>query len=154
MALVGKFGAKVKKLKRTETVPFVIDGGEVIEFAVVSRSDKEMTALSEKYEELKPAVPSQKVPAGKGFKIIENPNDPEYKKVIAAINKKHFNHMALMFLAEDEKPEGNENEQLKAIEEVELAGFVSKIVNKGLELSGLIDPQENFDESVEQERKN
>lgn len=154
MALVGKFGDKVKKLKRTETVPFVTDEGDVIEFAVVSRSDKEMTALSEKYEVLKPAVPSQKVPAGKGFKIIENPNDPDYKKAVAAINKKHFNHMALMFLAEDEKPEGTEEEQLAAIEEVELAGFVSKIVNKGLELSGLIDPQETFDESVEQERKN
>jgi hypothetical protein len=154
MALVGKFGDKVRKLKRTETVPFVTDSGEVIEFAVVSRSDKEMTALSEKYEVLKPAIPSQKVPAGKGFKIIENPNEPEYKKAVAAINKKHFNHMALMFLDESEKPEGTEEEQLQAIEEVELAGFVSKIVNKGLELSGLIDPQETFDESVEQERKN
>lgn len=156
MAKVSKFADKVKKLKRTETVPFITDEGETIEFAVVSRSDKEISALAERYDAMKPPVPSQKVPSGKGgFKVIERPNDPEYKKSVAEINKVHFNHMALMFLAEDERPEGTEEEQLKQIAEIELAGFVPKIVNKGLELSGLIDPEdEGLDEAVEEERKN
>ncbi|QJT70410.1 hypothetical protein [Microcystis phage MaeS] len=153
MAKLSKFSDKVKKINRKEAVPFATDGGEVIEFVVESRSDAEITALANRYEEMKPPVPSQKVPAGKSYKVIENPNDPEYKRAVAAINKKHFNHMALMFLAADEKPEGTEEEQLKAIEEVELAGFTSKIVNKGLELSGLIEPEE-VDEVIEAERKN
>lgn len=155
MAKISKFADKVKKLKRTETVPFITDGEEVIEFAVESRSDKEITALADRYDALKPPVPSQKVPTGKGgFKVIERPNDPEYKKAVAEINKNHFNHMALMFLAADERPEGTEEEQLKEINEIELAGFVPKIVNKGLELSGLIDPEDTLDDEVEEERKN
>jgi hypothetical protein len=154
MAKVSKFGDKAKKLKRIQTVAFLTDEGETIEFAVESRSSEMLDELSEKYDEMKPPVPSQKVPAGKGFRVIEKPNDPEYKKKVSAINKLHFNHMALMFLAEDERPEGSEEEQLKAIQEVELAGFVSKIVNMGLELSGLTDPKEQLDEEIEEERKN
>lgn len=155
MAKVSKFTDKVAKIKRKTTVPFATDEGEVIEFAIKSRSDEEITALGERYDAMKPAVPSKKVPAGKGFKVIENPNEPEYKKAVAQINKIHFNHMALMFLDEEERPEGNEKEQLKAIADVELAGFTSKIVNKGLEISGLVDPDDkDLDESVDEERKN
>jgi len=154
MATVSKFSSKVKKLKRTDTVPFLTDSGESVEFKVESRSSKEIEELSERYEAMKPPVPTQKVPSGRGFKVIERPNDPEYKKAVADINKQHFIHMALLFLAEDERPEGTEEEQLKAIEEVELAGFVGKIVNRGLELSGLSDEEETLDEAVEEERKN
>lgn len=154
MATVSKFSSKVKKLKRTDTVPFLTDTGESIEFKVESRSSKEIEALSDRYEAMKPPVPTQKVPSGRGFKVIERPNDPEYKRAVAEINKQHFNHMALLFLAEDERPEGTEEEQLQAIEDVELAGFVGKIVNRGLELSGLTDEEETFDEAVEEERKN
>lgn len=156
MAKISKFADKAKKLKRTDTVIFLDDNGEAIEFAVESRSSETIEALAEKYDAMKPPVPSQKVPSGKSFKVIERPNDPEYKKAVAQISKTHFNHMALMFLAEDERPEGTEEEQLKAIHEVELAGFVGKIVSKGLDLSGLGKDEEGeeLDAAVEEERKN
>lgn len=156
MAKISKFADKAKKLKRTDTVLFLTDKGETIEFAVVSRSSEDIEALAEKYDSMKPPVPSQKVPSGKGFKVIERPNDPEYKKAVAQISKLHFNHMALLFLAEEERPEGTEEEQLKEIAEVELAGFVGKIVSKGLELSGLgkDDDDNDPDVEVETERKN
>lgn len=156
-AKISKFASKAKKLKRTGSVIFLDDNGESIEFAVESRSSEEIEALADKYEQLKPPVPSQKVPSGKGgFKVIEKPNDPEYKKQVSQISKLHFNHMALMFLAEDERPEGTEEEQLKEIQKVELAGFVGKIVSKGLDLSGLgkEDDESNLDAEVEEERKN
>lgn len=156
MGRISKFADKAKKLKRTGSVIFLDDNGESVEFAVESRSSEEIEALAEKYEALKPAVPSQKVPSGKSFKVIERPNDPEYKKAAAQISKLHFNHMALMFLAEDERPEGTEEEQLAEIQKVELAGFVGKIVSKGLDLSGLgkDDEENDIDENIEDERKN
>ena len=156
MAKVSKFADKAKKLKRTDSVVFLTNEGETIEFAVESRSAEDLDILSEKYEAMKPPVPSQKVPSGKGFKVIERPNDPAYKKEVAKVSKLHFNHMALLFLAEDERPEGTEEEQLEEIANVELAGFVAKIVNKGLELSGLgkEDEDNDLDAAVEEERKN
>lgn len=157
MAKISKFKDKAKKLKRTGSVIFLDDNGESIEFLVESRSSEEIEALAEKYDAMKPPVPSQKVPSGKGgFKVIEKPNDPEYKKQVSQISKIHFNHMALMFLAEDERPEGTEAEQLKEIQEVELAGFVGKIVSKGLDLSGLgkEDEDNDVDVEIEEERKN
>lgn len=154
MAQVSKFASKVKKIKRTVTVPFETDEGEVIEFKIESRSSTELDALSDRYDAMKPAVPSKRVPTGKGgFKVIENPNDPEYKKAAGEVSKNHFNHMALLFLAEEERPEGTEEEQLKEIAEVELAGFVGKIVTKGLEISGLTN-SDNSDDEVEAEVKN
>lgn len=155
MAKVSKFADKVKKIKRSEVVPFLTDDGETIEFTVESRSSEQLDVLSEKYEALKPPVPSRKVPSGKGgYRVIELPNDPAYKKEVAGISKLHFNHMALLFLAEGERPEGTEDEQLQAIADVELAGFVSKLVTKGLEISGLTDNEEDLDEEIEEERKN
>lgn len=156
MGKISKFASKAKKLKRTGSVIFLDDNGESVEFLVESRSSDEIEALAEKYDAMKPPVPSQKVPSGKGFKVVERPNDPEYKKEIAGISKLHFNHMALMFLAEDERPEGTEEEQLQEIAKVELAGFVGKVVSKGLDLSGLgkEDNENDLDAEVEEERKN
>lgn len=155
MAKVSKFADKVKKIKRAESVPFLTNEGETVEFTVESRSSEQIETLSEKYDAMKPPVPSQRVPSGKGgYKVIERPNDPAYKKEVSAISKLHFNHMALLFLAEDERPEGNEEEQLKEIAEVELAGFVNKIVTKGLEISGLTDNEADIEEEIEEERKN
>lgn len=156
MGKINKFSDKVQKIKRATTVDFATNEGDVISFAIQSRSSEEIDGLNDKYEALKPNVPSKKVPTGKGgFKVIENPNEPEYKKVVSGISKAHFNHMALMFLAEDERPEGTEEEQLKAISEVELAGFVGKIVTRGLEISGLTGDDDNdIGAEVEEERKN
>ena len=156
MAKVSKFADKVKKIARKDVVSFATDEGDVIDFEIRSVSSETLDALSEKYDAMKPPVPSKKVPSGKGFRVIENPDDPEYKKKTSHISKLHFNHMALMFLAPEERPEGSEEEQLKAIAEVELAGFVSKIVSKGLDISGLSkdDDENDLDEAVKTETKN
>jgi hypothetical protein len=150
MAKVMKFADKVKKVKRHDAVNFVTDDGDVIEFKVESRSSDVMEALSQKYDALKPTAPTKKLPTNKGgVRIVSNEEDPTYKRELAKISKMHFAHMALIFLAEGERPEGSEEEQIKEIQEVELAGFVGKIVSKGLEISGLTnnDADEEVDEA-------
>lgn len=137
-----KFADKVKKIKRTDSVDFVTDGGEVISFKVVSVSQPQMDALNEKYNAMKPAVPTKRLPSAKGIKLVDDPENPEYVAEITRINMQRFYHLAILFLAPEERPEGEIEEQIEAIKEVELAGFTGKIVNKGLEISGLTDDKE------------
>lgn len=148
MAKVSKFGDKVKKIKRTGTVNFVTNEGEVIDFKVESRKSEDIDAVNDIYEPLKPKVPTRKLPSKNGVKVVENHDDPEYKKAFGAVQRRNLAHLALMFLSDDEKPEGEIEEQVQQILDVELAGFIGKIVNKGLELSGLSgdDEVEEFEE--------
>ncbi|ARC72575.1 hypothetical protein [Bacillus licheniformis] len=147
---VMKFAEKVKKIKRTDTVPFTTDEGETIEFKVESRSEKQVDEVNTKYEAMKPKVPTKRLPAAGGrFKIVEDHENPDYKIKMAEVQKQNFAELALLFLAEEERPEGNIDEQLTQIMEVELAGFVPKIVQRGLEISALIDEEENYEEELE-----
>jgi len=151
MAKVSKFGDKVKKIKRSGMVNFVTDEGEVIEFKVESRKSEDIDTVNDIYDPLKPKVPTKKLPSKGGFKVIENHDDPEYKKAFGAVQRRNLAHLALMFLADEEKPEGEVEEQVQQILDVELAGFIGKVVNKGLELSGL---SGNDDEEELEEVKN
>jgi hypothetical protein len=148
MAKVNKFASKVGKLKRTGKVHFNTDEGEVLEFVIESRKSEAIDEINGQYDALKPKVPTRKLPSAKGFKVVEQHDDPEYKKALGAIQRKNLAHLALMFLAEDERPEGTVEEQVQQIMDIELAGFIGKIVNKGLEISGLggEDDEEEFEE--------
>ncbi|AKC02674.1 hypothetical protein CPT_Stills46 [Bacillus phage Stills] len=137
MAKVNKFASKVKKLKRTGKVHFNTDEGEVLEFAIESRKSEDIDTINGIYDAKKPKVPTRKLPSAKGFKVVEQHDDPEYKKELGVIQRRNLAHLALMFLAEDERPEGEVEEQVQQILDIELAGFIGKIVNKGLEISGL-----------------
>ena len=137
---VNKFAEKAKKLKRTMKVPFNSDDGEVIEFEIQSLGQEVFDRINEKYDDMKPHVPTKRLPAKNGkFKIVDNYDDPSYKKVVREITRKNMAELALNFLTENERPDGELDEQIKAVQEVELAGFISKIVNNGLEISDLID---------------
>lgn len=149
MAKVMKFADKVNKIKRSSMVGFPTDDGEIIEFKVESRSDKMIASIDAKYESRKPKVPTRPVPTANGRrKIIEDKDDPKYKEALAENSKRHFAELALAFLSEEERPEGEKEEQIDQILEVELAGFTTKIVQRGLEISGLIEEGE-LDEEVE-----
>ena len=151
MAKVTKFSDKIKKLKRTAEVTFYTDDpNENITFNVQSVSQNVMDAIDAKYEAKKPKVPSRRVPVGngKGAKVVEFPNDPDYQSKLSDVLRDKMAEMAINFLVDEDKPEGTIEEQIKEIQDVELAGFVGKIVNRGLEISGLID--EDVEEEIEE----
>lgn len=148
MAKIMKFADKVKKLKRTGVVNFQTDEGEWIEFAIESRSDKAVDEVNRKYELSKPSVPTKKLPTKQGgFKIIEDPENKDYRMALNMNTKRNFAELALLFLADDEKPEGTLEEQVDQIMEVELAGFIGKIVEQGLRLSAMLEDQEEMNEA-------
>ena len=148
MAKVNKYASKVSKIKRRSKVHFNTDEGEVLEFVVESRKSEAIDEINGQYDALKPKVPTKKLPARNGFKVVEQHDDPEYKKSLGVIQRKNLAHLALLFLAEDERPEGEIEEQVQQIMDIELAGFIGKVVNKGLEISGLggDDDEEEFEE--------
>lgn len=142
MARIMKFADKIKKIKRTGMVNFKTDDGEYIEFKVESRSDKAVDEINQKYESLKPNVPTKRLPSKNGVKIVEDPDNKEYRMELARNQKMNFAELALLFLADEDKPEGELEEQLQQIMDVELAGFIGKIVQRGLQVSGIIDEPE------------
>ena len=142
MARIMKFADKIKKIKRTGMVNFKTDDGEYIEFKVESRSDKAVDEINQKYESLKPNVPTKRLPSKNGVKIVEDPDNKEYRIELARNQKMNFAELALLFLADEDKPEGELEEQLQQIMDVELAGFIGKIVQRGLQISGIIDEPE------------
>ena len=144
-----KFADKVKKLKRTTDVDFIDDSGEVITFVVTSVKQEALDEINEKYNLLIPAVPTMKLPTKGGFKIVEKHDDPEYKAAVIKNDKERMYEMAALFLREAEGLEGTIEEQVAVIREVELAGFVGKVVNKGLEVSGLLGNDE-VEEEIEE----
>lgn len=148
MAKVNKFSDKVKKIERKDTVDFISNDGEVISFAVESRSEKDIDAVNSKYDAQKPKVPTKRLPvAGGKFKTIEDTDNVEYRQALARVQKANFAELALLFLAEDERPEGTLEEQLEAIGTVNLAGFIPKVVQRGLEISGVIE-EETYEEEL------
>ena len=148
---VNKFAEKAKKLKRSMKVPFNTDGGEVIEFEIQSLGQDVFDKVNEKYDNMKPPVPTKRLPAKNGkVKIVDDTEDPAYKRAIRDITRKNMAELALQFLAEHERPEGEIDEQIQAIQEVELAGFIGKIVNNGLEISDLIDKP--LEDEIEEEK--
>lgn len=150
---VSKFSQKVKKISRKGTVDFVTDEGEVISFEVQSFGRKTFDALNDKYEELKPKVPTKKLPSKNGVKIINDDQNPDYLKKLGDVMSRRMVEIALISLSPEERPDGGVEEQLDALEGVDLAGFVPKIVQKGLELSGLIESQDDYEEEVDEAKK-
>lgn len=151
MAKLNKFADKVKKIKRTATVDFPTDGGEVISFKVESISQNTMEAINRKYDGMEPPVPTKRVPAKGGrMKIVENPDDPKYVEQLGKIRQLRLAEFALFFLAEDERPEGELEEQLKAMIEVELAGFIPRIMDVGFEISGFRDDEDDYEGDIEE----
>lgn len=149
MGKVLKFADKIKKIKRTAEVSFLTDGGEEVKFKVESRSEELIDDVNHKYDALKPQVPTKRLPSANGkFKVIEDHDNAEYRKAVGKIQKKNFAELALLFLAEDERPEGTLDEQVEQMQQVELAGFVAKLVQRGLEISGVIE-EETFEEEIE-----
>ncbi|WEM05701.1 hypothetical protein BSG01_062 [Bacillus phage BSG01] len=144
-----KFADKVKKLKRTADVDFIDDSGEVITFVVTSVKQEALDEINEKYNLLIPAVPTMKLPSKGGFKIVEKHDDPEYKAAVIKNDKERMYEMAALFLREAEGLDGTIEEQVEVIRGVELAGFVGKVVNKGLEVSGLLGNDE-VEEEIEE----
>ncbi|AZU99060.1 hypothetical protein pW4_39 [Bacillus phage pW4] len=144
-----KFADKVKKLKRTTDVDFIDNEGNAVTFVVTSVKQEALDEINEKYNRLIPAVPTMKVPYKGSFKIIEKQDDPEYKAAVIRNDKERMYEMAALFLREAEGLEGTVEEQVEAIREVELAGFVGKVVNKGLEVSGLLGNDE-VEEEIEE----
>lgn len=143
-----KFADKVKKLKRTDTVDFKDNEGEVTSFTVTSVKQTDLDVINDKYNAMLPAVPTKKLPSSKGFKIVEMHDDPVYKAECIRIDKERMYEMAALFLREGEGLEGEIEEQVEVIKSVELAGFVGKVVNKGLEVSGLLNDES--DEEIEE----
>lgn len=152
MAKVMKFADKIKKIKRTAYVTFKTDDGDYVEFKVVSRSEKAVDDINRKYEAKKPKVPTKRLPAKNGqMKIVEDVENPEYKMELGRIQKMNFAELALLFLDEEERPEGTLEEQVQQIMEVELAGFVSRLVQRGLEISAIIpNPDDIVDDEIEE----
>ena len=150
MAKISKFTEKIKKIKRTALVPFTTDEGNVIEFKIESLSEKAIDEINAKYDAKKPKVPTKRLPvAGGKFKTIEDTENPEYRRAYSQVQKENFAELALAFLAEDEKPEGTLEEQLQELVNVELAGFIPKLVQRGLEISAVIEEKEdNYDEEL------
>ena len=143
-----KFADKVKKLKRTGDVDFVDASGEVITFVVTSVKQEALDEINEKYNRLIPAVPTMKLPSKSGFKVVEKHDDPDYKAAVIKNDKERMYEMAALFLREGEGLEGEVEEQVAVIKSIELAGFVGKVVNKGLEVSGLLNDES--DEEIEE----
>jgi hypothetical protein len=154
MAKILKFADKVKKIKRTAPVFFTTDEGETIEFKVESRSQNLIDEVNEKYEALKPQVPTKRLPAAGGkTKIVEDHDNADYKRALGKVQKDNFAELALLFLSEAERPEGELAEQLEQMKEVELAGFIPKLVQRGLEISAVIEEDEAYEQEV-QDAKN
>ena len=150
MGKVLKFADKIKKIKRTAMVSFATDEGEFIEFKVESRSQTIIDGINAKYEAMKPKVPTKRLPSANGKpKIVEDLNDPEYLKALGEVQKKNFAELALNFLAEEERPGGEIEDQIAELRAVELAGFVPKIVQRGLEISAVIE-EKSYDEDLEE----
>ena len=103
---VSKFADKVKKLKRTGEVNFITNEGDVIDFKIESHKSEDIDAVNDIYEALKPKVPTRKLPSKNGFKVVEQPDDPEYRKAHGAVQRRNLANLALLFLAVEEKPEG------------------------------------------------
>lgn len=143
-----KFADKVKKLKRTDSVDFKDNTGEVTSFTVTSVKQTDLDVINEKYNAMMPPVPSKKLPTKTGFKVVEMHDDPEFKRETVRIDKERMYEMAALFLREGEGLEGEIEEQVEVIKSVELAGFVGKVVNKGLEVSGLLNDE--TDEEIEE----
>lgn len=154
MVKLSKFAEKVKKVKRKDVVTFKTDDGEGIEFLVESRGENEIDAINAKYDKLKPKVPTKRLPVHGGkYKTIENDKDPEYRTELLRVQKMNFAELALLFLAKEERPEGELQEQIEEIRGVELAGFIPKIVQRGLELSGIVEEEEeSYEEALEAEK--
>jgi hypothetical protein len=153
MAKVAKFADKVKKLKRKEEIPFETDDGSTVTFTVVSRSENEVDLIRDKYDTIRPKIPTKRVPIkGGGSKVVENEKDLDYQKALNKVLKDQITEMAILFLDDDEKPEGTIDEQIKAMNEVELAGFVPQVFNRGMILSGLREDtkEADFDEEMEE----
>lgn len=154
MGKVLKFADKIKKIKRTADVIFFDDGGEEVKFKVESRSEELIDEVNHKYDALKPQVPTKRLPSANGkFKVVEDHDNPDYRRALGKVQKKNFAELAVLFLAEDERPEGTIEEQIEQVQQVEFAGFVSKIVQRGLEISGVIEEETTYDEEI-QEAKN
>jgi hypothetical protein len=151
MAKVAKFTDKVKKLKRKDVVVFEVDDGTV-EFTVVSRSESEIDVIRNKYDNLKPKVPTKRVPVkGGGYKVLNDEDNVEYQQAVNKVLKEQITEMAILFMEEEDRPEGTVEEQIKAMQDVELAGFVPKIFDRGMIISGLRDDNaESYDEEVEE----
>ena len=150
MAKVMKFADKVKKIKRTAMVGFRTDDGDIIEFKVASRPQSKVDEINAKYEQMMPKVPTKRLPSQGGKpKIVEDKENPEYKAQVSAIQSRNFAELALLFLDEEERPEGDIDQQIDQMLEVELAGFISKIFQRGLEVSGIIDSKEDEEEFEE-----
>lgn len=143
-----KFADKVKKLKRTDNVDFVDNEGNVVSFAVTSVKQTDLDEINNKYNSMMPPVPIKKLPAKNGIKTIEDHENPTYKAECMKIDKDRMYEMAALFLREGEGLEGTVEEQVELIKSVELAGFVGKVVNKGLDVSGLLNDQS--DEEIEE----
>jgi hypothetical protein len=149
MAKISKFKDKVKKIKRTANVTFTTDEGEFIDFKIVSRSEQVIDDVNSKYEALLPKVPTKRLASTNGKpRIVEDPENADYKVALAKVKKKNFAELALIFLADEERPEGTVGEQLAEIAEVELAGFIPKIVQRGLEISAVIEEEDAYNEEL------
>lgn len=136
-----KFADKVKGLKRKGTVDFIDGENEVISFTVTSVKQEALDEINDKYNLLVPAVPTKKLPSAKGIKVVADPENVEYRAAIMKNDKERMYEMAALFLREGEGLEGTVEEQVELIRSIELAGFVGKVVNKGLEVSGLLNDE-------------
>jgi len=143
-----KFTDKIKSLKRKSNVDFIDGTGEVVSFEVTSVKQEALDEINNKYNALVPAVPTKKLPSQKGIKVVADPDNPVYKAEVIRIDKERMYEMAALFLREGEGLEGTVEEQVELIKSVELAGFVGKVVNKGLEVSGLLNDES--DEEIEE----
>jgi len=143
-----KFTDKIKSLKRKSNVDFIDGAGEVVSFEVTSVKQEALDEINNKYNALVPAVPTKKLPSQKGIKVVADPDNPVYKAEVIRIDKERMYEMAALFLREGEGLEGTVEEQVELIKSVELAGFVGKVVNKGLEVSGLLNDES--DEEIEE----
>lgn len=143
-----KFADKVKKLKRTDSVDFKDNVGEVTSFVVTSVKQTDLDEINNKYNAMMPAVPIKKLPSKTGIKTVEDHENPAYKAETIKIDKERMYEMAALFLREGEGLEGTIEEQIELVKSVELAGFVGKVVNKGLEVSGLLNDE--TDEEIEE----
>lgn len=154
MAKLNKFADKVKKLKRKDVVYFNVDEGEVIGFEIQSLGQETMDKVNQKYDNMMPQVPTKRLPTASGKpKIVEDPDNKQYREETTKVIRQKMAELAVLFLAEDERPEGTIEEQMKALAEVELAGFIPKVVNRGLEISGLVD-EKDLDEEIDEAKNN
>lgn len=146
-----KFADKAAKIKRTSDVTFLTDEGEEIVFKIQSISSDKMGEINAKYEAQKPPVPTKSLPAKNGKRrVIELDQDPTYLRALGEVQRKNFAELALNFLIEEERPEGAVDEQVEQMMGVELAGFVSKIMTTGLDISGFNNDDDEEEEFAEE----